>query len=370
MRKHTLAAAAGLSLLACTAAAQSSVTLYGFIDTGVERVSNANGTNSSLTRMPGQTGGLGPSRWGVRGTEDLGGGLRANFMLEGGFSPDKGTNSTSQGGRLFGRSSWVGVSGPWGSLSVGRQLTMFLWSMMDADPMGPAIYGLGNLDSGIPSARSDNSIAYKGTFSGVTLGATYSFGRDATSCAGEQVGNFKACKEVSAMAKYDTAAWGVALAFDEQRGGTGGLANLTASTQTDRRKIANGYAVLGPVRLAAGLIKRDNDGVTTTTVTPKSNLTYIEADWSVTPAITVTPLLARLKYQDSTDGSKSTLYSVRAAYAFTKRTSAYITSGRMQNRGSANNGVSSGTLPPDLQPTGPGGGRGQTGVMVGVRHSF
>ncbi len=64
--------------------AQSSVTLYGIIDTGVEYVSHANAAGDGVFRMPAITGSL-PSRWGLRGVEDLGGGLKALFTLENGF---------------------------------------------------------------------------------------------------------------------------------------------------------------------------------------------------------------------------------------------------------------------------------------------
>lgn len=379
MKHSKLAALSVLALAAGAACAQSSVTLYGVIDTGVERVTNVGAGGNSLTRMPGQTGGMLPSRWGVRGTEDLGNGLKANFVLESGFSPDKGTNNTNQGGRLFGRSAWVGLSGNWGALSFGRQYTMYFWSLLDADPMGPAVYGLGSLDSGIPGARSDNSIAYKGTWAGFTAGATYSLGRDAagaaatpTTCVGEVAGDYKACKEFSVLAKYDAAIWGVALAYDEQRGGPGGATGLTTSALTDTRRVANGYVKFGPAKLSAGLIKRNNEGVVTTGLTPRTDLWFVEADWAVTPAVTITPLWARLKYKDSTDGSKSTLYSVRASYAFSKRTAAYITAGRMSNKGSATASVSGGTIPSpaDGGSIAPVAGGSQNGYMIGVRHSF
>lgn len=381
MKHSKLAALSVLALAAGAACAQSSVTLYGVIDTGVERITNVGAASSSVTRMPGQSGGFLPSRWGVRGSEDLGNGLKANFVLESGFSPDKGTNSTNQGGRLFGRSAWVGLSSAQlGALSFGRQYTMYYWSLLDADPMGPAIYGLGSLDAGIPGARSDNSIAYKGTWAGFTAGATYSLGRDAvgagatpTTCVGETAGDYKACKEYSVLAKYDASIWGVALAFDEQRGGAGAPAAFASSAQTDRRRIANGYVKFGPVKASLGLVKRNNAGATVATIanlTPRTDLWFVEADWAVTPAVTITPLWARLKYKDSADGSKSTMYSLRVGYALSKRTALYATAGRMSNKGSASAAISGGTVPADAQATAPVAGGSQNGYMIGVRHSF
>ncbi len=83
--------------IAGPAFAQSSVTLYGIIDTGVEYVTHANAQGDSIVRMPSITGEL-PSRWGLRGNEDLGGGLQAVFVLENGFNP--GSGSLGQGGQI------------------------------------------------------------------------------------------------------------------------------------------------------------------------------------------------------------------------------------------------------------------------------
>jgi len=154
--------AAGLALagMSATAWAQSSVTLYGIVDTGIEYVSHADAAGDSVVRMPGITGEV-PSRWGLRGKEDLGGGLSAIFALESGFNMRSGT--LNQGGRLFGRQAWVGLSSPYGNLTFGRQYTMTYWALADADLLGPDIYGgTASFDQYLPSARSDNTIVYKG----------------------------------------------------------------------------------------------------------------------------------------------------------------------------------------------------------------
>ena len=160
----------GLLATAAVGSYAQSVTLFGLVDVALERVSNIGPGGASLMRVPSLTGAL-PSRWGMRGTEDLGGGLRAVFTLEQGFAPDEGT--PNQGGRAFGRQSFVGLAGDWGSFTVGRQYSMLFWSILDADVMGPALYGSGSLDSYIPNARADNALAYRGTFGGLTLGFGY-----------------------------------------------------------------------------------------------------------------------------------------------------------------------------------------------------
>ena len=106
MKRHAIALGV-LGLFSGWAQAQSSVTLYGVVDLAVERVKGA----TSLVRLTsGQQQG---SRWGLRGVEDLGGGLKASFVLESGFNADAGTSG--QGGRLFGRQAFLGLGGDWGT---------------------------------------------------------------------------------------------------------------------------------------------------------------------------------------------------------------------------------------------------------------
>jgi predicted porin len=115
MKKTTLALMM-LPFVASAAHAQSSVTLYGFVDEGLVYVNNQSG-HSNLETITGQTSG---SRWGLRGAEDLGGGLKAVFTLENGFDTSNG--KLLQGNREFGRQAFVGLSSDrWGTVTLGRQ---------------------------------------------------------------------------------------------------------------------------------------------------------------------------------------------------------------------------------------------------------
>src|SRR5450631_1484230 len=108
IRKIGVAAA----LTACSFVAQAqNVQLYGVVDTAVEYITHVGPGGDRLIRMPSLSGGQLPSRWGLRGSEDLGGGLHAVFLLESGIAPD--TGQLLQGGRLFGRQSFVGLGGDW-----------------------------------------------------------------------------------------------------------------------------------------------------------------------------------------------------------------------------------------------------------------
>ena len=341
------------------------VEAYGLIDVAVEHVTQVGVSGEGLNRMPTATGTL-PSRLGLRGNEDLGDGLRAVFVLEIGFAPANG--NLAQGGRFWGRHSLVGFTGPWGSLTLGRQYTMLFWSILDADILGTNIYGSGSLDPYIPNARADNAIAYRGTFSGLTVGATYSFGRDAvnagspagTNCPGES-DDHKECREWSALAKYDSRSWGAAVAVDEIRGAPGAFAGLTDSSLKDRRVSLDGYANVGVgLRLGAGLVRRDNDA---SARVPRSDLWYVGALYAATPLLQLDAEAFRLDYKGS--GDEATLVAVRALYSLSKRTAIYATFGHIVNAGSLAISVSAGAPGSNPLP-----GTAQSGVAAGLRHFF
>ena len=363
------------TLLLCAGAATSAqaqnVTLYGLVDTGIERLDNTS-TGGSITRMP-SIAGSAASRWGLRGSEDLGNGLKAVFTLESGFGLD--TGETQQGGRAFGRQAFVGLSGQWGTLSLGRQYSMLFWSMLDADIIGPAVHGIGSLDSYIPNARADNALAYRGTFGALQLGAQYSLGRDAvnagpspvgTNCPGESADS-KACRQWSMLGKYDTPGWGVALAYDRQHGRalTGGtdavFGGLNSSSKTDERLHLGGYVKIADAKIGAGLLRRDNDG---DAVKPRSDMWYLGAAYPLTKALTLDGQVMNLRYRNVADYD-STLVTARLVYSFSKRTAVYGQIGHISNDRRAAVSVSGGAT-----GSNPAAGSSQDGLMVGMRHSF
>ncbi|MCX4176972.1 MULTISPECIES: porin [Paraburkholderia] len=357
---------------------QSSMTLYGIVDTGVEYISHANAAGDKLFRIPAITGSL-PSRWGLRGTEDLGGGYKAVFVLENGFNIRGG--DLGQGGRLFGRQAWVGVSGQFGTISFGRQYTMTYLALLDNDVLGPAIYSLGSLDAYVPNARSDNSVAYKGTFGGFTLGATYSFGRDSAgtgnspgqgTCAGSVAGDFKRCQDWSAMIKYDGPAFGVVASYEEERGGTNAAFNffdgvtpsaLAASGDKDTRMQANAYVKLLGAKVVAGWLGRNVEPAAASTPGVRSNIYYIGASYLVTPFLNIDGEVYRVV--NKVHDTRATLSTVRVMYLLSKQSAVYTQVAYLGNSAHARYSVSSGGAGAT-----PGAGMGQTGAMVGLRHLF
>jgi len=377
--KYQVALGSVLLGVSVTSFAQGSVTLYGILDTGVEYVSHANAAGDSVVRMPGITGEL-PSRWGIRGSEDIGGGWSTVFTLESGFNTRNG--GLNQGGRLFGRQAWVGLAGPYGSLGFGRQYTMTYWALADADLLGPDIYGgTGSFDQYIPSARSDNTVVYKGTFSGLTFGATWSFGRDAAgagnspgqgTCVGPVPGSSQTCREWSTMLRYDFNGYGVAGAYDEQRGGPGAAANFFDGTapfalsdpgDKDVRMQLNGYGHIGPVKLGGGWLGRRVETVSPATPDVRSNLFYLTAAYNLTPAFIVDGGVYRIVNRQ--DDTRGTIGALRTTYLLSKRSAVYLQGAWLSNSAHAQYTVSQGG-----GGTTPAAGVGQLGVMAGIRHSF
>lgn len=361
IRKAIVLAFGSLATMASGAMAQTSVQIYGIVDSGVVRVTNADAAGNSITKVPSLTGSL-PSRIGFRGTEDLGNGLQAFFVLENGLSLD--TGAAGQGGRLFGRAAQVGLKGAWGTLTLGRQNNMTYIAGMKTDVMGPNIFSISSIDLYIPNARSDNAIGYMGNFNGIVLGATYSFGRDgvatggpaATNCAGEVPGNSKACRQYTALLGYENKAWGINASYDRMHGNTGAAGGLTSSGNTDVRTTVNGYLMVGATKLGAGLMDRETRAATGLT---ESVLYYAGASHPI-GAFTVDAQVARRNARRSE--SDVTLLVARLSYALSKRTAVYTSIGRIDNDGSS-------AVALDVGGTA-GVGMAQNGVMAGVRHIF
>lgn len=186
MKKSYLALAI-MSAFAGAAHAQSSVTLYGVIDQGINYNSNAGGARLySVT-----SGGLQASRWGLRGAEDLGGGSKAIFVLENGF--DASTGKLGQGGLMFGRQAYVGLSNQrWGTVTLGRQYDSVVdyvgWQATGSQWATSMGAHPGDLDNFNNSYRTNSTVKYaSANYNGLTFGGTYSFGGVAGNVTSNQI---------------------------------------------------------------------------------------------------------------------------------------------------------------------------------------
>ncbi|SAK82438.1 porin [Caballeronia pedi] len=177
--KKSLLALAALGTFAGAAHAQSSVTLYGIIDAGF--VYNNNSSGQKLYAM--NSGNLQGSRWGLRGTEDLGGGLKAIFVLENGFNVFNGR--LGQGGAEFGRQAYVGLStAQFGTVTLGRQYDSVVdyTGAFEVGSQWASYFGAhpGDLDNMNNSNRVNNAVKFtSANYAGFTFGGLYSLGGNA-----------------------------------------------------------------------------------------------------------------------------------------------------------------------------------------------
>jgi predicted porin len=168
-------AATGVVAMPVRAIAQNSVTLYGAIDEGMQFTSNVKG-KSNIETTSGQDSG---DRWGLKGVEDLGGGLKTLFQIENGFNLN--TGNLNNGGRIFGRQAFIGLqSDSFGTLTVGRQYDPLV------DLLGPLtangnwagsllshVYDNDNTDNSIRVSNSVKFVSNK--YAGFTFEGMYAF---------------------------------------------------------------------------------------------------------------------------------------------------------------------------------------------------
>ena len=184
--KKSLVALAVLGALTGSAYAADSVQLYGIVDMGVAHYSNGNG---SVTKLG--TGIQSGSRIGLKGTEDLGGGLKALFQLETGFCANGGSaaqktgtfagsassNQYCTGGGFMGRTSMVGLTGGFGTAVAGRIYSLTFDDQATVDPFGYGLTGtISNIGTIGAPARVNQAIAYiSPDFSGFHVAGAYIF---------------------------------------------------------------------------------------------------------------------------------------------------------------------------------------------------
>jgi predicted porin len=173
--KSKLALFAALSAVSYGACAQSNVTLYGILDEGLGFVSNSAG--KQLYSMT--SGNMQGNRWGLRGAEDLGAGLKAIFTIENGF--DMSTGRLAQGGLGFGRQANVGLSSRYGAVTLGRQydsVVDYVGHLEFGDQFGGSITAhTGDIDNFNNSYRVNNAIKFRSAdYLGITFGGLYSLG--------------------------------------------------------------------------------------------------------------------------------------------------------------------------------------------------
>ena len=185
MNKLLITGATSMITLAGVAHAQSSVTLYGLIDAGLTYTnSQITGTGGGHSNWQMTSGAVQYSRWGLRGAEDLGGGLKAIFTLENGFNVNNGQFSSSN--RIFNRQAYIGLSSrDYGALTLGRQTDSMVDFVAPLSLTGTEFGGTHfahpfDIDNLNDSFQINNSVKYTSPdYAGFKLGALYGFSNQA-----------------------------------------------------------------------------------------------------------------------------------------------------------------------------------------------
>jgi len=316
MKKSLIALAV---LGTCGAAmAQSSVSLYGMADVWVGRTKNeVTGTPSSSNSVL-QSGGFNTSRLGFKGSEDLGGGLKANFNLEGALGMDTGTS----GGLSFDRQSWVGLSGGFGEIQLGKPWTPYDDTRAMANDTFNANFAaswgtwLGYEDN------PNNTIRYTTpNFSGFSGAFAYSLGEDRATSPNNSASNL-----VSLSLNYANGPIVVGFAHQgEKKEGNNGLDSASligAGTGKTTFNLINGSYDFGVVKLIAGYnqVKGEPDGLAEI----KANEWNLGVDVPVGAGFDIGVGLARsTRETGGADYEKATGLSLGAKYTLSKRTFLY-----------------------------------------------
>lgn len=347
------------------ASAADTVQLYGLIDAGVQVLNHGPKDGSRLGMASGNLNG---SRWGLRGNEDLGNGLKAVFTLEGGFDPDNG--KALQGTRLFGRQAYVGLADrSMGTLTLGRQNTLMIDWMSKFTPLQNATYGGKRIDPAF-SDRMDNAIKYGNKFGGLSVGAYYSFGwNNEQSWSDKNTGRM-----IGAGLRYQQGGLDAAVLFHTKRADAP-RAPADSSNREDRVLGALSYD-FGGVTLYGGYRWLEQKLVQRNYV---SRLYWAGARYRATPA---THLSLAYYYLDGTTcdnlnvaacpavqgaggEQKPSLLVLGVEHDLSKRTTLYAMGSYAMNDNGSSVSVIGGKYGANVEP-----GKNQMGVALGMRHRF
>lgn len=329
--KKTLIA---MAVLAASGAsmAQSSVTLYGIADiwfgSTKSTVSGADAAEpGSLRQTVLESGGVSGSRWGVKGSEDLGGGLKANFNLEQGFDISTGKAAGVQ----FNRQAWVGVSGGFGDVKLGRTGTAY------DDIAGTNTNTFDSALSAKPwvgyNGVVNNQIYYAfPSMGGVTGAVSYSLGEDKTATT-------SAGKIASVNVQYAAGPLMVGFAHQSETAGNSGLGvdatfngvfdvldgagvntNVSAAGSKAKNTLLTGSYDLGVAKLLASY---NNFKYTSGADTLKAKEFQLGADIPLSSAATLAVGYGQSKWEADVNLAKATAFSAAVNYTLSKRTSIY-----------------------------------------------
>ncbi|SOE68578.1 Outer membrane protein (porin) [Burkholderia sp. OK233] len=368
-------AVAALAAIGTSAYAQSSVTLYGVIDSGLLYQSTSAASFSPAAKNLGKVyrykdGGIYSSFWGMKGTEDIGGGYHVNFRLQGVFDSGTGKfglSDTPGVAAQFNQVATVGLSGPFGSVNLGRQIVPMAYAMAETDVRAGQYFGsiltawLGmNTAAGWPGTSTNgpigalydsNAIVYQSpSFGGVSGALEYA--------PGGVAGSFQGGTRESAVLKYSN--YGLKLSAVYYNGHDTNPGPTTVPTGLDNNRLwyLGALYTIKSFSVSASYTNGKNPA--------HSNLVDLDLysvglGYRFTPAFQITSGLYYMKDKNNS-ANKSTEIAAGAEYSLSKATLVYGQVGYVNNKGNATTTITYGA------PVAPG--MGTTAVNIGLRHSF
>ncbi|WP_087687640.1 MULTISPECIES: porin [unclassified Pandoraea] len=367
MKKRSIAAGALLTFSGY-AAAQSQVTIYGILDNGVNYTTNQGGSHN--VQVAG--GALNGNRWGLRGTEDLGGGLQAIFRLENGFDITNGKLANNS--REFGRQAFVGLSGDFGSVTIGRHydsLGTFLGPLASSNKLvGFMSSHPGDADNVDSTARVNNSVRFNSAdYKGFTFGGVYSFGGVAGSYRTNQIYSLGASYLRGPLHLgfgYLNAQNPLTSMYD------GSMTSPVTSGYSNAKSLqvigAGGSYQLGPVKLGLLYTNTQFKDVSFSSTTPfrgtaKMNNYELNAQYTWSPAVVISGAYTYTRAENARYQQLSAVYD----YFLSKRTDVYALA--IYQRATGRDSTA-GPAVAQIYGVAASSSNGQGLLRVGVRHRF
>ncbi len=367
--------AAALTLLSGVAAAQSSVTIYGRIDSGI--VTGKFDSTGNRTLL--QSGPYTASRLGFRGTEDLGGGLRASFGLEAGLNIDTGTGGATGGGLSFNRGSQVALaSDSWGEFALGKMYMPTFWVYLASDP-GIGGLGLGSMGASITQQHTaltgktgwggfyDNTVRYRTpNISGLKGEVAYSLGA-------ENSNNSPARNDGRTSAfnvQYEKGPMYLGGAYQKYTASVAGVAAGTYAGDANQTTwmVAGRYAI-APATVGVNYGRTKNSTACQSTgnvVGCDMNTFAITSRFDLTGQSSMDVSLAQLKANSgSLIGAKANTLAIGYTYYLSKRTWLYGQAVKMSNNSQSAWGLNAG-----LGQANNTKGLSPQAFSVGILHTF
>jgi predicted porin len=350
--KPVALAAIAAGAFAGQAQAQTNVTIYGRIDAGINYQSNQR-MDASATPARGSKWSLDGNEWGTsmfgfKGTEELGGGLKAIFTLESGF--DSSTGSVNGGTGLWTRRSYVGLSGAGGTLKMGKDLAIQSDAIWALDPTGQQAMSTATLVKERNWPQTNNMISYETpSFGGFTAAGMHGFG--------EQPGSFNGGSRDGISLAYVQPAFELRAIYDLQRDTSGSYSTLYNNS---KELILGGTVTIEKLKMFAGFENLRAPDVVAGSGPDRANMYWLGANYQITPALTL--IGAAYHTNVNQNVGSANLFMVGANYSLSKRTLLYASIGTVRNGANSDFSVEYG-----------GGGiagQNQNAFYTGISHSF